>query len=351
MKALLFLLFLSSVIYAQSSIIDLNIDKRLFISYAFMNVAGNDGEWRKEGMNPIRIEVRNVLKARIDSAFVNKIQKYVNENDLGSWSYYGPYALMNDGPPNFNLDIDFENSTPDSNLVHKLKGFREFFVAFYNDYDIEGLWNKYYPLMQKENQKYEPYANKALLNITNYCRIDENYFTNRTRQIYYQTIPLMSYFTAQTVKVNAAIYIISGPTDGEPSEASFYHEALHHPIGEIIVKYTDLINEYSNLNRLNKAELGYSNWLEFFEECLVRTIDRRMGSKLFNENNDELLKSIFSEYKIGMLLCPYLNEELEKYEKTEISLEAYFPRLLVNLDFNKEQARLDAYHKTIKGEK
>lgn len=61
MKKIIIVIFLvASTISAQSNIFDFRVDKRLFISYAFMNAAGNDGEWRKEGMNPIRINVRNI---------------------------------------------------------------------------------------------------------------------------------------------------------------------------------------------------------------------------------------------------------------------------------------------------
>lgn len=346
MKKIIILIFLfSAAIWAQNNIIDLNIDKRLFISYAFMNAAGNSGEWRKEGMNPIRIEVRNILKERIDTTFINKIHKYVFDHKLDSWVNYGPYALINNGPPKFDLEIDYKNSNLDSNAVNMVKGLQDYFVEFYNKYNIEDIWKKYYSSMQSENQKYAPFADRALYDIINYCRISDNYFSRSTKKIHYQVIPLMSYFTAQTVKVNGEIYIISGPTDGQPSEANFYHEALHHPIGEIVNKYSVLINKYSEINNLNKGELGYPNWLEFFEECLVRTIDKRMCAKLFKDNKDELLKGINDEYKKGLILCHYFNEELEKYESLSITLEEYFPKLLANLDFTKEKERLDKFDK------
>lgn len=224
---------------------------------------------------------------------------------------------------------------------------REYFIEFYRDYGIEELWEQFQPIIQKENLKYEPYADKALLAITNYCRISNGYFYGKANKIYFQQIPLMIYFTAQTVKVNGIIYIITGPSDGDPSEAIFYHEALHYPIGEIIEKYTELINQYSDLNTINNSDLGYSDWIEFFEECLVRTIDKRMEAKLLKKSKDGLVKSIYSEYKIGMLLCPYLNEELEKYESTNITLEEYFPELLNNLDINKEKERLNNFNENI----
>lgn len=311
-----------------------------------MNAAGNDGEWRKEGMNSIRTEVRNVLKEKIDSAFAFRIMKYVKDNQLESWTCYAPYALINNGPPNFDLEIDFEKPDIDLNIVNKLEGLREYFLEFYKNYDIENLWEKYHDVLQAENQKYEPYANGALSDITSYCRLSNDYYSKNTEKIFYQTIPLISYFTAQTIKVNGAIYIITGPTDGEPSEASFYHEALHHPIGEIIKKYSSLVNNHSEINKLNKADLGYPEWVEFFEECLVRTIDCRMSAKLFKKNKDEHLKRIYSEYEIGMILCPYLNEELEKYESANITFEKYFPAILENLDYNRERMRIDEFNNT-----
>ena len=346
MKYLILLILLfTSRIPAQNNIFDFTIDKRLFISYAFMNAAGNDAEWRKEGMNPIRLEVRKYLNTEIDSAFLSKIHKYVFDNHLESWTYYGPYALINNGPPNFNLSIDYKYSDLDSNFINKVRGLKNYFVEFYKNYNIEGLWKKYSPVIQKENLKYAPYVNKALSNIIYYCRLDNDYFTKAASKIYFQQIPLMLYFTAQTVKVNGTIYIITGPPDGKPSEAVFYHEALHHPIGEIVKKYASLINKYSEINSINQANLGYSDWTEFFEDCLVRTIDKRMEAKLFKESNEELLKRIYPEYKMGMVLCPYLNEELEKYEKTNIPLEDYFPKLLEKLSLKKEKERLDNFFK------
>ena len=305
-----------------------------------MNAAGNDGEWRKEGMNPIRIDVRNILFEKIDSVFLNKIHNFVYNNHLESWTNYGPYALINSGPPDFNININYKNSGLDSVSIHRYDGLREYFIEFYRNYDIENLWKQYQPIIQEENQKYEPYANQALLDITNYCRINNDYFTKKANRIYFQQIPLMLYFTAQTVKVNGAIYIITGPSDGHQSEATFYHEALHHPIGEIIDKYSYLINKYSEINSINKAELGYADWIELFEECMVRAIDKRLQAKLYKQSKDDLLKNIYSEYKIGMILCPYFNEELDKYEKTNITLEDYFPKLLNNLDIDKEKERI-----------
>jgi len=346
MKNIIILIFLlSSTFRAQNNIFDFNIDKRLFISYAFMNASGNDSEWRKEGMNPIRIDIRNILNERIDSTFLNKIHKFIYENNLESWTNYAVYALINDGPPDFNINVDFNNSDLDSVSVYEFDGLKEYFIEFYSNYNIENLWKQYQHTIQEENQKYEPYANQALLDITNYCRIHKDYFSKKANKIFFQQIPLLLYFTAQTLKVNGSIYIISGPSDGLPSESTFYHETLHHPIGEIIEQYSDLINKYSEINSINKAELGYDTWIELFEECMVRTIDKRLQAKLYKQNYDELLKSIDSEYKIGMILCPYLNEELEKYEKTNIALEEYFPKLLTNLDLNKEKVRLNNFNK------
>jgi hypothetical protein len=69
-----------------------------------------------------------------------------------------------------------------------------------------------------------------------------------------------------------------------------------------------------------------------------------MSAKLYNDTNDELLVSIESEYKMGLILCPYLNEEFEKYEKTKTPLEDYFPVLIKNLDFKKEKKRLAEFN-------
>ena len=51
-----------------------------------------------------------------------------------------------------------------------------------------------------------------------------------------QFSPLMSYFTAQTARVNGELWYILGPQEGEPSASSFYHEILHYVVDPLTEK-------------------------------------------------------------------------------------------------------------------
>lgn len=343
MKRSLFILLLSCInISAQESLFDFKADKRLFISFAFMNAAGNDAEWNKDGMHPVRVEVRKYLNEKLDSAFRSTIRNYVFSNHLEGWSNWASFGLMSDGTPEFNLSPDLKKGDFDSLEIKNFLGLQKYLKEFYYKSDIEELWKKYQPVLQAGNDQYIPYADKAMHDIISYCRIDSNYFNKKANKISYQKCPLMSFFTAQTLPVNGNIYLVIGPMQipEQPSAGSFYHESLHHPIGEILKGHSQLVEKYSDINAIRKDDIGYHKWDEFVEDCLVRTISIRLEAKLYNSSDQELIKKINDEYKIGMILCPYFNEELEKYEKSDLPLDKYIPKLLSSLNMEREKKRM-----------
>lgn len=61
---------------------DFNQDIRVFTAHAFMNAAGIDGEWRKAGMHPLRIEVRQYLTSTLDSSYLHKLREFAAVDKL-----------------------------------------------------------------------------------------------------------------------------------------------------------------------------------------------------------------------------------------------------------------------------
>lgn len=343
MRGLFFFLICASLIYPQKKLFEFKFDERLFISFAFLNAAGFNGEWNKDGMDPVRIEVRKYINEKADPEFLNELKEYTTQENIRDWTNYSAFALINNGPPDFNLSFDPKTSQIDSLTVAKYSGLKKYMREFYSRLNLNELWHKLKSLIEKENYAFEPYAQKAIDRITSYLKIDKNFFFRNGSKIYFQRVPLMSYYTAETLVVNGDIYIISGPMGGEPSESEFFHEALHHPIGEITRKYSDEIMKYSSINSLNKGELGYNSWESCFEESMVRAIDKILFGKCFGSSEKEVLVSIYNEYKIGFILTPFFYEEMKKFESSGKTFEDFFPGILKNLDFNREKNRLEEF--------
>lgn len=334
--------FICSFARAQQtsdSLFDFTADVRLFTAYAFMNAAGNDGEWRKAGMHPIRIAVRKQLEGRLDSAFVKKIRDFNFSHNGGSWTGYGPYALITSGPPDFRVSFDSVASDEDCLTIEReYAGLSPLLAEFYKKANIAELWEKYRPLIQAQDDLRKPFAKNALDDIISYCRLDKDFFSRRAKRVYYQFEPLMSYFTAQTAKVNGDIYIIAGPQESGPDESEFYHEALHHVVNPLVDALdSNTTARFADLFRLadSTSQNGYAQ----FYECFVRTLDKVISGKRFGEPDSVVTASVMREYKLGFVLCPSIYRQLKQYEASRMTFAEYFPKIVAGIDVARERQR------------
>jgi hypothetical protein len=344
MKAalLVIIIFISSFARAQrtnDSLFDFTADVRLFTAYAFMNAAGNDGEWRKAGMHPIRIAVRKDLEGRLDSSFQKKIENFRISHDRGSWTGYGPYALITSGPPDFQVSFDSSTSEEYCREIEKAyAGFSPLLAEFYKKANIAQLWERYRPLIQAQNDLRKPFAQRALGDIISYCRLKKDFFSRNANRIHFQSAPLLSYFTAETEKVNGDIHIIAGPQEGKPDESEFYHEVLHHVINPLVDDLdSNTTATFDYLFRLadSTSQNGYGQFYEGF----VRTLDKVIGGKRFGESDSVVTANIMREYKLGFILCPSIYEQLKQYEASRMTFAEYFPKIVANIDVARERQR------------
>jgi len=334
-----------NVIENKESLFSFDADERLFTAFAFMNAAGFDGEWRDEGMNPIRKEIRNLIIPQLDSLYKSKIEEFHFSHSRGSWGKYAPYALITAGPPNFNIQFN-DNTTPRGHkIANDNEGLSVLLSEFYEIAQIRQLWIQYKSDLNATNKKYDSYAMNALDDIVNYCRSNKSIFYKSKRKIHFLVCPQMSYFTAQNVTVNGDLYLIHGPTDSEPSESAFYHEALHEVINPITKEHISILNKYEELLTISKEKnsLGYEDWESIVNESFVRTIDVTLQRKLFDLNEENINNLIMNEYKLGFILCPFIYENLSDYENSSESLDEYFPKLISKLNIENEISRWERF--------
>lgn len=318
-------------------------DIRLFTSFAFMNAAGYNHDW-KPTMHPIRTEVRNYLDSILPESYKNEIRQYFEKCGGGDFYAYGVYAINSNTPPNFGLLCDTCSNQP----FDKLVGFDSILADFYRKTQIEKLWKRHYKKLLEINLQYKPHADVAIRQITSYCRVDSNFFRNHANgHFYYQQIPLMSHFTAFFNESKGDCWVISGPMQGEPNPSAFYHEPLHKIVNPIVDSNEQINQRIAGLVALSQDKLqgDYNDVSSLLCESFVRTIDRILCAKHNNLTPSELYKKVEDEYRLGHILAFYLLEHLPEYESSSQTLAEYYPKLISSVDMEFEKKRWNDYWK------
>jgi hypothetical protein len=318
-------------------------DVRLFTSYAFMNAAGYDHDWNKT-MHPVRVRTRQYLDSILSDDYKQKIRSYYEKFGYGDFYGYGVYAINSKNPPDFGLLCD---SCKDEDLS-KFKAYDSLLRDFYSRANISELWKKLNPELNAINNQYKPYAGLAIKQITEYCRVDSNYFRDKKNgKFHYLQIPLMSYFTAFFYETRNDYWVISGPSTGKADPSAFYHEPLHKVINPIVENYPELnmkINDLVSLSQ-EKLEGDYNNITPLICESFVRTIDRILSARYNKLTVEELRKMVEDEYRLGHILTFYLMENLPRYEAGNKTLREYYPDLISGIDVEYEKTRWKNYWK------
>lgn len=324
----------------SSGFFNFKADQRLFASFCFMNAAGFDHDWL-DNMHPVRDEVRAFLDSILTEEYISEIEEYYNEHGGGNFYAYGASVLHLGNPPEFNFkgeNWDFEN-------IGEFSRYDSVLRKFYSLAHIEELWERYEFQLDSINHSYEPYARQAISQITEYCRVDSNFYSNIAGNIHYQQMPLMSHWTAFFCEVDNEYWIVRGPSTTAPGPSAFYHEALHRIVNPIVEQNPDITIKIDSLLPYAQEKLrgNYNSSTLVLCESFVRSIDKILRERCNEYDQDQLEAKIEEEYKLGHILCFYLFENLPQYESSGLSLEEYYPELMSALDVDHEINRWKAY--------
>ena len=336
---LLFFIAVAPEIYGQrqdEGLFSFEPDARIFTLHAFMNMAGFDHEWRKAGMDTLRVEIRETLKARLTPNLIQRMKKYRNDSQNHSWAGWARYGLVTDGCPNFEINYDKTTSEVEG-IAAQFEQLSPLLKEFCAEGEIDQLWTLYQPLLKLRNERYKPYAHEALDNIIKYCRLEDDFLKKKTSKIHFQVSPLMSYFTAQTVKVNGEIWLINSPSESEPGPHGFYHEALHHVIDALVEQHPEALKRLEPLNKLvENKETAY----EIVIESFVRTFDKLLQAQPAEQTKE----MIFNEYALGFVLCPIIYESIPTFEASNMSISEFVQSTLSAVDIETETERWKAFN-------
>lgn len=332
-----------SVACAQGhSFYDFEPDERLFTAYALMNAGGYDHDYKP--MHPLRREVRAHLDTVLSQGFKARLRDFYHSHGGGNFLYYGEYALHCGSAPGFRL-------APGMDTIYvEYTGLDSLLCEFYDRAGIAALWEKYRDTLRAINDRYAPYGDLALRQITDFCRVSHGYFRDSiTGTLHYQIMPLMSHFTGYVTDAGNDCWIVYGPkTDEEEGPGAFYHEALHKVVNPVVYAHPELNRKLAVLLPLAQEALrgSYNDLDELICESLVRTIDRFLTNAWYDGSSAEKLRGrIDDEYRLGHILCFYLMENLPRYVESGRPLSDYYPELVAGIDPVREAQRWREYRK------
>lgn len=317
-------------------------DKRIFMSYAFINAGGYDFDHAE--YHPMRREIRTYLETTLSQETKGRIGRFMDKTGL-NWTdcaEYAVYLSMN--------ELTWLCQDCGLELKEKYAGLDELYRAFSQEAEIDELWSSYQPRLDSINALYQPYAELAISHITHFCKISDNYYADQSIQLHYMKMPLISHFTAFTFDAMGHMYIIDGPPLSSPGPDTYYHEALHPALGKIIDVHEEKIQSFGKMNELARAQLqgNYNDTKELFEESIVRVIDIILRAEYYKKSPAETLASVEVEYKRGYIFSFYLYEKLLLYQQSSETLEDFFPKIIGGLNLDKEISRYRDFWKTHK---
>ena len=157
---------------AGTELFDFEPDIRLFLVFAFMNAAGYDFDYAKE-FDPLRQEIRHHIKNGLEDDFKNRIAEYFSQK-LKDYDHmgWGAFALYLSAPP----ELEVLNDKGSFRITDELRDALPLVREFYEKAKIEELWKKHYPTLRNDNYAFKPYADLALQQIIDYCRVDKSIY-------------------------------------------------------------------------------------------------------------------------------------------------------------------------------
>lgn len=319
----------------DSLLFDLEPDIRLFTAMALANISGYDYE--NTVMSTERLEMRSYLDSVLSDSFKVKVAKTYKSTNATIGFTLGSKAFSLSPPPNFKwLSDSLATTVP---YYQRDEIFIRNMNELYSEANIPVLWSRFYPELKKVNYEYAPYTDKAIKDIIEFCRIDENFFSSI--KFHFNICPFIQNESGFTTASKSDIYIIVSPRKTLPGPDAFYHEALHHIINPMVDKSKFLISKHSQVANIGKESRhdAYGNIDGFFSECMVRTVDYILRARYHNWNPEKIKEEINRQYGFGLTLIPFFYEKLVEFRGTSGTLEEYMPIMIDQIDIEKEKTR------------
>jgi hypothetical protein len=368
----------------------IGVDKRVIVMMAALNVAGYDYEAGSRQLSTLRQQLRADLPS-VNPELVAKLRAHFQTHrkgrtDAAAVAPYLSLALTLTEPPAFLVDVPAERLPDD---VREITDFAVLLDEFYRATNFSRLLPKYVAAYLKAAESYPQAAGQALGAVLVYLHTepilelpplfiprrtaapakekkdkkaeagkpeedDPLKVPNRVRQFVIMPDLLNAAGAANLRIVRDTYFLLLGPS-AEPSVEAIRRAFLGFvidPLTERQVKEVAAMRgELRKLmeSRGPKLDQDYAQRSAYYliTDSLVRATDARMDvlglAARRPSSEDEALYDLSLAYERGAVLVYHFYNQMKAFEAVGVNIRDYFGDLLKNIDFAREEKRLDEY--------
>ncbi len=363
--------------------VEIDVDRRVIVTMAALNVAGYDYESGNRSLSALRKQIREDLK-NTNPALVERLKAHFQAHragkpDAAAVAPYLTLALSLTEAPAFTVDVPVERLPED---VRQILDFGLLLQEFYQSVGFSKIMPKYVAAYTEASMSYGPAAVYAVSAVISYlhtepvlelrpfytqrppsskdakkdAKKDEDPFVapNRVRRFIIMPDLLNATGAANLRTVRDTYYLLLGPTS-EPNVEAMRRGFLNFvidPLAERSVKEVAAIR--GDLRKLleargDKVDADYKERSAYYliTDSLVRATDARMAvvglPQRRNYGEIDAIYDLSMAYERGAVLVFHFYEKMAAFDQVGINLRDYFPDLIQRVDFERETNRLDEY--------
>ena len=358
---------------------EIQVDRRVIVMMAALNVAGYDYESGNRQLSELRRQIRDDLK-NTNPVLLGKLREHFRAHragkpDAAAVAPYLSLALCVTDPPAFTLDVSADRLPED---VREILDFALLLQEFYQSVSFSRLMPKYLATYTDVAKTYGPAVAIAVSSVISYLHTapvlelpplyvprprspkdakkdDEPLVVpNRVRQFIVMPDLLNATGAANLRVIRDTYYLLLGPTT-EPNVEAMRRGFLSFvidPLTERSVKEVAAIR--APLRKLleargDKVDPEYKDRSAFYliTDSLVRATDARMAVVGLpvrrNYGEADAIYDLSLAFERGAVLVFHFYEKMAAFDQVGINLRDYFADLIQRIDFDRETNRLDEY--------
>lgn len=316
----------------------LDASPALFTVLAAINAAGYDAGLESPSNHPLRRAVRQEIGRR-KPASLDAIREFYRQHrqEDANWELrqYISFALLVDGPPNFEFRLKPHQLPPD---VAALDALRPLVARFHAEAGIDELWKQAQPAFDAVIARYHEPVARALLELNGYLRNPTSGgFLGRRFQIHVDLLGAPNQIQASNFLDDYYVVVTASP---EPHVADIRRQYLHYLLDPLATKYAEELEKKRGLSDYAQgaphlADHFKQDFLLLATRSLIHAVESRLAPP---GRRQTLVDEALAE---GFVLTPHFAEQLRVYEKQEQAMRLYFPELVNSIDLKKEERRLE----------
>ncbi len=314
------------------------VSETLFTAMAAINAAGYDEEIDSTANHPARRWVREQLK-RKNPVLLADIKRFYEEHRKANWqeefSQYVSFALLNQGPPDFEPMFIWNEMPPDT---QELRGFEAFMKLFYEEADVASLWREVEPQFEPLLEKYQPQVADTILKSNAYLRNPTSGVSQRSFQIVLDLLGAPN--RVETRAYDDLVFFVITPTPEFPRDRLLI-AYLHYLVDPVVYRFHNELEPKRAIGdfALRAPALGMA-YKQDFDLLASASLVRAIAARIDPMPAAQREAMVRDAARQGFVLTPFFYEELLKFEKQPATLRFYFEEMVKNLDIYKENERL-----------